>query len=132
MELTKYIQTVSFQPLTSEVLSKQQVKVLWQRAHKHTVDNENKGFRKDMFGEWVGDKFYNETTNQFGWQAVLFYTIRNDIKTFKIHPVNSCFLQKIPTNFDENGWNHWNSFGVAADAFDGMISVVAGLFTPPE
>lgn len=125
--------------LPIESISAERINQLWQMAVKHSADNEQKGFRVDIFGQWVGHKNYGEQNSPYGWAAVLVYDISNKgaDKKLGVLPINLQLLLTLQNemNKDEEGWTVWDTACLSVNAlqfgFDFIGASFSAAFSAP-
>lgn len=119
--------------VSTERINLEQIHDLWLTASKHSVDNEKKGYRVDIFGHWVGRDHFLNRDSPFGWCAVLVDDI-NDNSTDKqipILPINLLLMQSLfpQITHDEQAWTVWDTAELTVDMLDISFSAIGSAFS---
>ncbi|WP_272665473.1 hypothetical protein [Providencia sp. PROV174] len=119
--------------LSPERISSEQIHDLWLTASKHTEDNEQKGYRVDILGHWVGRDHFLNRDSPFGWCAVLVDDINDKRadKQIRILPINLHLMQSLLSQIvqNEQGWTAWDTAELTVDMLDFSFSAIGDAFS---
>lgn len=121
--------------LPAENFNSQQIQSFWDIAHKHSSDNEQKGYRVDIFGHWVGRKFFGDANSPFGWGVVLVDDI-NDMqadKNVRMLPINLHLIYSLMEQVqpDKEGWTAWDAIEHGSNIFELALGAIGSAMIAP-
>ncbi|EIU7556692.1 hypothetical protein EX227_19230 [Providencia rettgeri] len=108
---------------------------LWLCGQIDSKANEEKGYRVDIFGQWIGRHQYGDLTSPFGWCVVL-VDISGDLTNspqWEMLPINLGHMQELVLlgQTDDEGWTAWDTVGCVADAVESGFGILASSVTLP-
>lgn len=101
---------------------------LWLSAQIDSAENEEKGYRVDIFGHWIGRQQYGEEGSPFSWCVVLVDTSGsvNGSQQLEMLPINLPYMQELlglGQNSEEE-WTAWDTLDIAVDAADVAVDAL--------